>query len=88
MDKQVLSSSYDTDTGTLTIRLLSGEEYYVTHAGHARRIKDKISPGGMLNTEQVSFLAQYLRPHQEDRRAKTLRVIREIRKELSERVQP
>lgn len=82
MVKQVSSSSYDTDSGTLTIRLLTGEEYYVTHAGHARRIKEKISPGGMLNADQVSFLAQYLVQEQEDNRARTLRTIRKIREEL------
>lgn len=85
-DKQILSSSYDTDTGILDIHLFTGEHYYVTNAGHARKIKEKISPGGRLNTSQVSFLARYLVPSRgqvtAENRAKLRSRIGKLREEL------
>lgn len=85
-EKQILSSSYDHDTGVLSIHLMSGEHYYVTNAGHAKRIKDKISPGGRLNVEQLGFLAQYLVPRRgemtAENRARLREKIKNLRDEL------
>lgn len=81
---QVLSSSYDHDSGVLDIRLAGGEEYRVTNAGHARKIREKISPGGQLNIEQVAFLERYKLPPRDTaaNRAALLAKIRKIREEL------
>ncbi len=58
-DLSARSVSYDPDTATLAMTLTNDDAYLITNAGHARAIKDKISPGGRLSPAQVEWLAQY-----------------------------
>lgn len=79
----VTSLVYDEDTGALDLNLDDGSVYQVTNPGHALRIKEKISPGGVISEDQKWWLEQYrveLRKTNRERlreRLKTLR--REIR---------
>ncbi len=80
--KQIVSTSYDVDTGILDIHLLTGEHYYVTNAGHARIIEGKISTGGKLDDRQIDFLEKYRVRDIEANKKKLADKIGKLRQEL------
>jgi hypothetical protein len=83
MEKLILTSSYDKDTGILNLRLLSGEQYYVTNAGHARILREKTTPGGRLSLKQIDWLEKYRVPERGSVQTAALRnKIRTLRREL------
>lgn len=58
-DLQTRTVSYDPDTGVLSLTLTNDATYVIPHPGHARQIKEKISPGGRLTVIQRDWLEQY-----------------------------
>lgn len=59
MSMQATAIAYDPDTGILTLRLTSGEEFRITNAGHARTVKERLSVHGTVTDVQRSWLEQY-----------------------------
>lgn len=82
MTKQVVSLELDQDTGVLDLRLLTGEIYRITNAGHAQQVKSKVSVGGRLNSSQSFWLEQYRVFDKLPDRLQILAKLRTLREEL------
>lgn len=64
MPHQVTNITYDKDSGILNLRLLSGEEYKILNAGHAKTIMAKVTVGGMISDDQKKWLEPYRAKHE------------------------
>lgn len=89
---QATNVTYDPDTGILDLRLDTGEEFRVTDAFHARRIKSKVSPGGRISKDQYEWIKRYrveLRNTNRDRLRAILKAEREkLRGQKSRKTPP
>lgn len=81
---QTTNVEYDEDAGVLRIRLDTGDEYQIDNAGHAARIKDKISVGGVISDDQRWWLEKYRINLRQGNRDRLRERLRQLRRELKE----
>ncbi len=82
---QATNITYDDDTGTLTIRLTSGEEFRITHPVHARTVRERLSVHGLITDVQREWLEQYRIETRHANRERLRDQLRILRKELWQR---
>ncbi len=81
---QAVTVAYDEDTGVLDLALDDGSKYQITNAGHARRLKEKISIGGVISEDQRWWLQQYKMVARETNRDRLRARLRDLRREIRE----
>lgn len=79
---QTTNVSYDTDTGILTLRLTTGEEFHITQPAHALAIKDRISVGGAITDTQRTWLEQYRVELRQSNRERLRDKLKTLRREM------